>query len=62
LITRFDPFPAYETHVRALVDFDAIAAANLTVAVDPMYGAGRLYLARLLREAGCQPCTNCAAK
>ena len=54
LITRFDPFPAYETHVRALVDFDAIAAANLTVAVDPMYGAGRLYLARLLREAGCQ--------
>ena len=54
LITRFDPFPAYETHVRALVDFDAIAAANLSIAVDPMYGAGRLYLARLLREAGCQ--------
>jgi len=54
LITRFDPFAAYETHVRTLVDFDAIAAANLTVAVDPMYGAGRLYLARLLREAGCQ--------
>jgi alpha-D-glucose phosphate-specific phosphoglucomutase len=52
-ITRFDPFPAYETHVRALVDFDAIAAANLSVAVDSMYGAGRLYLARLLREAGC---------
>ncbi len=54
LITRFDPFAAYEAHVRTLVDFDAIAAANLTVAVDPMYGAGRLYLARLLREAGCQ--------
>jgi alpha-D-glucose phosphate-specific phosphoglucomutase len=54
LITRFDPFQAYEAHVRMLVDFDAIAAANLTVAVDAMYGAGRLYLARLLREAGCQ--------
>lgn len=54
LITRFDPFPAYETHVRRLVDFDAIAGANLSVAVDPMYGAGRLYLARLLHAAGCQ--------
>ncbi|HRA65314.1 MAG TPA: phosphoglucomutase/phosphomannomutase family protein [Caldilinea sp.] len=54
LITRFDPFAAYETHVRTLVDFDKIAAANLTIAVDAMYGAGRLYLARLLREAGCQ--------
>jgi len=54
LITRFDPFPAYEQHVRTLVNFDAIAAANLSVAVDAMYGAGRLYLARLLREAGCQ--------
>lgn len=54
LIARFDPFPAYEAHVRTLVDFDKIASANLTVAVDAMYGAGRLYLARLLREAGCQ--------
>ena len=54
LITRFDPFPAYEVHVRTLVDFETIAAANLSVAVDAMYGAGRLYLARLLREAGCQ--------
>ncbi len=54
LVTRFDPFPAYEAHVRTLVDFDQIAAANLSVAVDPMYGAGRIYLARLLRDAGCQ--------
>lgn len=54
LVTRFDPFPAYEAHVRTLVNFEQIAAANLSVAVDPMYGAGRLYLARLLREAGCQ--------
>ncbi|MFO7634664.1 MAG: phosphoglucomutase/phosphomannomutase family protein [Caldilinea sp.] len=54
LIARFDPFSAYEAHVRTLVDFDQIAAGNLSVAVDAMYGAGRLYLARLLREAGCQ--------
>jgi alpha-D-glucose phosphate-specific phosphoglucomutase len=54
LITRFDPFPAYAAHVRTLIDFDKIAAANLSVVVDAMYGAGRLYLARLLREAGCQ--------
>jgi phosphomannomutase len=54
LITRFDPFPAYAAHVRTLIDFEKIAAANLSVAVDAMYGAGRLYLARLLREAGCQ--------
>ncbi|MCW5840343.1 MAG: phosphoglucomutase/phosphomannomutase family protein [Caldilinea sp.] len=54
LITRFDPFPAYDAHLRRLVDFDAIAVANLSIAVDPMYGAGRLYLARLLREAGCK--------
>jgi len=54
LITRFDPFPAYESHVRRLVDFEAIGRANLSIAVDPMYGAGRLYLAHLLRDAGCQ--------
>jgi alpha-D-glucose phosphate-specific phosphoglucomutase len=54
LVTRFDPFPAYGAHVRTLVDFEQIAAANLSVAVDAMYGAGRIYLARLLREAGCQ--------
>lgn len=54
LITRFDPFPAYEAHVRRLVNFAAIAEAQLVVAVDAMYGAGRIYLARLLRDAGCQ--------
>lgn len=53
-ITRFDPFPAYEAHVRKLVDFEQIASANLSVAVDAMYGAGRIYLAQLLRKAGCQ--------
>lgn len=54
LITRFEPFPAYAAHVRRLVDFDAIGQATLSIVVDPMYGAGRIYLARLLREAGCE--------
>ena len=54
LVVRFDPFAAYEAHVRTLVDFEAIRRGALSVAVDPMYGAGRKYLARLLRDAGCQ--------
>lgn len=53
LVHRFDPFPAYEAHIRNLVDFERIRAANLHVAVDAMYGAGRLYFGRLLRDAGC---------
>ena len=54
LVTRFDPYPAYAHHLRTLVDFDAIGDANCSVAVDAMYGAGRGYLRRLLREAGCR--------
>jgi alpha-D-glucose phosphate-specific phosphoglucomutase len=53
LITRFDPLPAYEAHVRRLIDFEAIRRAHLNVAVDAMYGAGRIYLRSLLEEAGC---------
>lgn len=52
-ITRFDALPAYESHVRALIDFEAIRKAHLHVAVDAMYGAGRNYLRRLLEDAGC---------
>jgi alpha-D-glucose phosphate-specific phosphoglucomutase len=53
-IERFDPLPAYRNHVRTLVDFDAIRQAELSVAVDAMYGAGRVYLRRLLEEADCR--------
>ncbi len=52
LVQKFDPLPAYRQHIRTLVDFDAIRAANLHVAVDAMYGAGRVYLRSLLEEAG----------
>ena len=44
--------PAYEAHVRRLVDFDVIRR-GLRVAVDAMYGAGRIHLRRLLQDAGC---------
>lgn len=52
-ITRFDPMPPYLEHIRTLVDFQAISASGLRVAVDPMYGAGRGYIAAFLRECGC---------
>jgi alpha-D-glucose phosphate-specific phosphoglucomutase len=53
LIQRFDPFPAYDAHLRTLVKFDRIHATRPAVAVDAMYGTGRVYLRRLLEEAGC---------
>jgi alpha-D-glucose phosphate-specific phosphoglucomutase len=51
-IERFDPFPVYRQHLATLVDLDAIRGFSLRVMVDPMYGAGRVFLAELLREAG----------
>jgi alpha-D-glucose phosphate-specific phosphoglucomutase len=51
-IVRFDPMPDYLKHLRTLVDFATIANSGLRVAVDPMYGAGRGYIARWLRELG----------
>ena len=53
LVTRFDPFPPYAAHIRTLVDFERLDTAHLAVAVDAMYGAGRICLRRLLQEAGC---------
>lgn len=51
-VVRFDPLPAYLQHLRTLIDFAVIARSGLRVAVDPMYGAGRGYIARWLRELG----------
>ncbi len=52
-VRRFEPLPAYKEHLRTLVNFDVIRTAHLSVAVDAMYGAGRVYLKRLLEDAGC---------
>ena len=54
LVQRFDPLQAYERHIQSMVDFDVIRQAGLAVVVDPMYGAGRIYLRRMLEDAGCR--------
>lgn len=42
----------YLSALKTLVDVEAIRNAELKVVVDPLYGAGRLYLAGLLRDLG----------
>jgi phosphomannomutase len=48
LVERFDPYDGYATYVRRTVDLDALKAADVSVLVDPMYGAGAGWLPRLL--------------
>jgi phosphomannomutase len=48
LVERFDPFPGYETFLRRSLDLDALKAADITLLVDPMYGAGAGWIPRLL--------------
>jgi phosphomannomutase len=48
LVERFDPYPGYERFVRTTVDLDALRAADLSVLVDPMWGAGSGWISRLL--------------
>ena len=47
---------AYLDALKQRVDVDAIRNANLRVVVDPLYGAGRHYLADLLRDLGVEVC------
>jgi phosphomannomutase len=48
LVERFDPYEGYERFVRRTVDLDALRAADVSVLVDPMWGAGSGWLSRLL--------------
>ena len=48
LVERFDPFEGYERFVRRTIDLDALKAADVSILVDPMYGAGAGWLPRLL--------------
>lgn len=48
MIRLFDPFPSYLEQLRRFVDIGAIRKAGLSVAVDPMHGAGSGCLPRLL--------------
>lgn len=47
-----DLMTEYLAALRELVDVEAIRAAGLRVVCDPLYGAGRHYLAGLLRDMG----------
>lgn len=49
-----DIMGAYMAHLSTLVDRSVIAEAAPELVVDPLYGSGRGYLARLLRELGCK--------
>ncbi|MEO8437271.1 MAG: phosphoglucomutase/phosphomannomutase family protein [Chloroflexota bacterium] len=50
LVERFDPFPGYEQFVRRTIDLDALKAADISILVDPMWGAGSGWLSRLLAD------------
>jgi len=48
LVERYDPYPGYERFVRRTVDLDALRAADVSILVDPMWGAGAGWISRLL--------------
>jgi phosphomannomutase len=48
LVDWFDPFDGYEHFVRRTLDLDALKAADMSVLVDPMWGAGSGWISRLL--------------
>ncbi|MEA2519856.1 MAG: hypothetical protein QOF49_1936 [Chloroflexota bacterium] len=50
LVERFDPFDGYEAFVRRTMDLDALRSADVSILVDPLYGAGSGWIPRLLRD------------
>ncbi|MDO9546221.1 MAG: phosphoglucomutase/phosphomannomutase family protein [Pelolinea sp.] len=54
LITRFNPIPAYQEHIRGLINFDVIAENPQYIVVDSMYGSGRGVIKGLLEGTGCE--------
>ena len=51
---RFYPIPAYNEHLRKLINFDAIAENPQRVVVDLMHGAGRGVIRSILQGTGCE--------
>lgn len=51
-----DLMSAYLETLKQRVDGEAIRNAGLRVVVDPLYGAGRKYLAQVLRDLGVEVC------
>lgn len=51
---RFEPRERYFSYIESFVDPQLIRQAKIKIVYDPMYGAGRGYLDRLLERNGCQ--------
>jgi phosphomannomutase len=48
LVEWFDPYDGYERFVRRTLDLDELKAADMSVLVEPLYGAGSGWIPRLL--------------
>ena len=48
LVERYDPYAGYVEFIRPNIDLDRLAAADVSVLVDPLYGAGAGWIPRLL--------------
>ncbi len=48
LVELFDPFEGYERYLRRTIDLDALRDADVSVLVEPLYGAGSGWIPRLL--------------
>lgn len=48
LVEWFDPYDGYERYVGRTVDLEALRAADVSVVVEPLYGAGSGWIPRLL--------------
>ena len=48
LVEWYDPFHGYERFLRRTLDLDALKAADVSILVEPLYGAGSGWIPRLL--------------
>jgi phosphomannomutase len=48
LIEQFDPYPGYVEFIRPNLDLDRLAAADMSILIEPLYGAGAGWIPRLL--------------
>jgi len=53
-LEAFDPGPAYLEDLRSKINFDVISKAKGRYAYDPLWGTGRGYLDKILRNSGCE--------
>jgi len=48
LVEWYDPFDGYEQYLRRTIDLDALKAADVSILVEPLFGAGSGWIPRLL--------------